>query len=177
MTSSLMEDILDKRRGGCRGMCFLSAVAADHKCQYPQKCGNLTINYPFEIEGTNWSNVFASVGCYANGSFFSDKTPRAEGIIIGGSCATSCPKIIEPDMYPEYCNGFGCCQTILDPTTFFMSTFEIGKWGAGKNGLKLDWAIGEDGCSPAKQNGPLACSEHADCFHASAMPGYVCNCR
>eukprot|EP01018_Ginkgo_biloba_P029045 Gb_03183 [translate_table: standard] len=274
MTSSLMDDILDIRRGGSREMSFLSAVAADHTCQYPQKCGNLTINYPFEIEGTNCghrnfsilckdnitfgdgaipflktptgeyqimnistdhliintthlkaiscnvsqstevlfslpvdppgpftisgTNVFASVGCYANGSFYSNETTKAEGIIVGGSCAASCVKITEP----EYCNGFGCCQTsilenwkkvdfsakpytqsdqcvfstVLDPTTFVISPPERGKWGAGNYGLKLDWAIGEDGCSSAKQNGPLACSENADCFKASGMPGYVCNC-
>eukprot|EP01018_Ginkgo_biloba_P029046 Gb_03184 [translate_table: standard] len=45
--------------------CFVTAaVAADHKCQYPQKCGYLTINYPFGIAGTNCLNTEGSYNCF-----------------------------------------------------------------------------------------------------------------
>ncbi|XP_057836811.2 wall-associated receptor kinase-like 6 [Cryptomeria japonica] len=155
---------------------------------------------PFTISG---SNVFASVGCYANGSFFSDG-PASNSEKVGGTCAASCMNITDPD----YCNGFGCCQTtfmenwrkvdleatlyskppfnqcmfstILDPTTFKIEESDKGKFGAGTYGLKIDWGINvtePDICSTAKPTGNLTCSNHAHCKDVIGMPDFkVCVC-
>ncbi|KAH9310171.1 hypothetical protein KI387_038082, partial [Taxus chinensis] len=148
---------------------------------------------PFTISGTN---VFASVGCYANGSFFST-TLQSNNQSVGGMCAASCFKIFEPG----YCNGFGCCQTtfmenwrrvnleakpyaqpppgecvfstILDPTTFKVQSSDKGRLGAGTYGLKIDWGIEGDVCS----TGNLTCSKNAACLNVTGMPGFmVCKC-
>ncbi|GLJ38706.1 hypothetical protein SUGI_0788940 [Cryptomeria japonica] len=145
---------------------------------------------PFTISG---SNVFASVGCYTNGSFF----PTALQSRVGGMCGASCLKIYQP----EYCNGFGCCQiglienwrsvnfsvqppsgecvfsTILDPTTFKIQVPDKGRFGAGTYGLKIDWGFKAENCSSANQMGNLTCSRHAHCLDVTGMPGYkVCRC-
>ncbi|GLJ14886.1 hypothetical protein SUGI_0242190 [Cryptomeria japonica] len=153
---------------------------------------------PFTISG---SNVFASVGCYANGSFLGTSL-QSSNQRVGGMCEASCLKIYEP----EYCNGFGCCQitlienrrrvhisaqpyeqlasgecvfsTILDPTTFKLQVRDKGRLGAGTYGLKIDWGIRADTCSSAKQMGNLTCSSNADCLDVTGMPGYkVCRCN
>ncbi|KAH9315988.1 hypothetical protein KI387_024615, partial [Taxus chinensis] len=155
-------------------------------------------NGPFTISG---ANVFASVGCYASGKFFS-VTPQSNNTEVGGSCSASCLQIYEP----EYCNGFGCCETtflenwrkvnltaspyampengecvfstILDPTTFRLTAeSDRGKLGAGIYGLRVDWAIGNQNCDAASHSGPLACSANADCRNVNGMPGYVCTCK
>ncbi|GLJ38704.1 hypothetical protein SUGI_0788860 [Cryptomeria japonica] len=257
--------------------CFLCFVREANGCQYPQRCGYLNINYPFNIKGSNCghsnfslvckhnstfgegnttflstptgeyqvlklsndsllinvthlkaiscsvsqtgkqnfslprkgpftisgSNVFASVGCYANGSF-SSVTPTSKNITVGGMCAASCLKIKNPD----YCNGFGCCQTtfmenwrkvkfeampyakptsgkcvfstILDPATFKIEESDKGKFGAGTYGLKIDWGINvteTNICSTAKRMDNLCCSNHAHCKDVIGMPDYkVCVC-
>ncbi|XP_057836812.1 wall-associated receptor kinase-like 6 [Cryptomeria japonica] len=261
----------------CMACCFLCFVREANGCQYPQRCGYLNINYPFNIKGSNCghsnfslvckhnstfgegnttflstptgeyqvlklsndsllinvthlkaiscsvsqtgkqnfslprkgpftisgSNVFASVGCYANGSF-SSVTPTSKNITVGGMCAASCLKIKNPD----YCNGFGCCQTtfmenwrkvkfeampyakptsgkcvfstILDPATFKIEESDKGKFGAGTYGLKIDWGINvteTNICSTAKRMDNLCCSNHAHCKDVIGMPDYkVCVC-
>lgn len=146
---------------------------------------------PFTIAGIN---VFASVGCYTSGSFFST-TPQSNNSRVGGECTASCLKIEDPG----YCNGFGCCQTtfmenwrtvslsaqpyahggcvfstILDPTTFWVGEREKGVWGKGTYALKVDWGVNES-CSA---KGPLSCSKNADCVDITCMPGYrSCRCK
>ncbi|GLJ24245.1 hypothetical protein SUGI_0462300 [Cryptomeria japonica] len=71
-------------------------------------------------------------------------------------------------------------STIFDPSTFKIldnkSNIFFGKGRQVSYGLRLNWAIGLENCSMAKETTNYSCSSKAECIDFPSRKGYVCRC-
>ncbi|XP_057858816.1 wall-associated receptor kinase 2 [Cryptomeria japonica] len=71
-------------------------------------------------------------------------------------------------------------STIFDPSTFKIlgnkSNRFFGKGRHGSYGLRLNWGIGLENCSMAKETANYSCSSKAECIDSPSGKGYVCRC-
>ncbi|GLJ24112.1 hypothetical protein SUGI_0459910 [Cryptomeria japonica] len=151
----------------------------------------------FELPGPFYfskSNKFVVVGCDTIGTYtYGDKAGDARCVSSCGFqndplyCKYGCCEISIPDNYwwikfkgkaldPELC-GF---STILDPSTFTVVDNKTSLfWGNGTKayyGLRLNWGIGLQNCSMARNTANYSCSSNAECINSPSRRGHVCRC-
>ncbi|KAK1267570.1 Wall-associated receptor kinase 5 [Acorus gramineus] len=155
--------------GGCVRHPFCITSQEKPGCQ--DKCGNISIPYPFGI-GEN---------CFREG-FGIDCNSTNDGLVpfISGSniditnISLSTGEIIVTQYIARDCYNRTGFQVRNNQPTFKNN---------GVAPLVLDWAVGNQTCEEAKRapNSDHACvsenSENSNCYDSTNGPGYRCNCN
>ncbi|GLJ24113.1 hypothetical protein SUGI_0459930 [Cryptomeria japonica] len=149
---------------------------------------------PFTI---SMLNKFVVIGCNSFGTYEFGEWGEAKCVSTCDSqtnppyCRYGCCEITLPDNWEwlnftggglfDFDDNYKCgFSTILDPSTFTVVDNKTNLfWDEGMKayyGLRLNWGIGLQNCSMARNTANYSCSSKAECLDSPSGMGHVCKC-